>query len=101
MAVNSRGRNNRGSSDESSNKGPIRQGPIVVEGRAKLDLWVEEKGKEEEEKISLLPSLCSCNIFSSLISALYTHCLWGMKQNKTKQKPAKFFFKSFILLKYS
>lgn len=77
MAVNSGGRSNRGSSDESANEGPIRQGPIVAEGRAKLDLWVEEEGKEEEEKISSPPSLCSCNIFSSLSFLLYTLIVFG------------------------
>lgn len=66
MAVNSRQRKDRGSSYESAKKGPIRHRPIVVEGRAKLELWVEEVEKEEEEKISLPSSLCSCNIFSSL-----------------------------------
>lgn len=66
MAVNSGERKDRGSSYKSANKGPIRQRLIVVEGRAKLELWVEEVEKEEEEKISLPSSLCSCNIFSSL-----------------------------------
>jgi len=35
MAVNSGERNDRGSSYEGANKGPVRQGPIVVEGTAK------------------------------------------------------------------